>query len=204
MKCQECSYENLSHSSYCQECGTPLKKSQSKKDNTSPENSIRHEIERLDDVIFKPKKNGGFVSRAIKIFFVLAGIGFIGLIGLGILVAVFSDDNTSYSTDPVETDLTSFPLGYLEIQELDSEWVGQQFYISGVLKNSYSTGASDVKVRVDFYKDENEEELFDTRYITILGVSANGAYSFDEPVYINPYDGRFWYVTQIESAEYLQ
>lgn len=204
MKCQECSYDNLPHSDFCQNCGFSLKKHPHKEDE-SPVSSIRQEIEKIDDVIFKPKKNGSFIGKALKLFFVIAGIGFVGLVGLIFLIAVFDSETPSTSNaDSIETDSTTFPIGYLEIQDLDSDWVGQQFYISGVLKNSYSLGAKDISVRVDFYKDENEEELFDTRYITILGVIANGAYSFEEPVYINPYDGRFWYVTQIESADYIQ
>ncbi len=205
MKCTNCSYDNLPHSEFCQECGSPLKNHSTGKSKPH-EKTLREEIEKIDDVIFKPKEQGSFIGNIIKLFFAIAGIGFIGIVVLIFLGALFSDSDTS-TPDTVATsqsDLTIFPVGYLEIKDLDSEWVGQQFYVKGVLKNSYSSPAQNVRVRVDFYKDNNQQQLFDTRYMTLLGVSANGAYSFDEPVYINPYDGQFWYVTQIESAEYLK
>lgn len=205
MKCTNCSFDNLPHSEFCQECGASLKK-QSSGESKAQEKSLRQEIEKIDDVIFHPKKKGSFIGNIIKLSLIVGGVGFIGLVGLIILGSLYPDESTSTdtTTNTVEADLTSFPVGYLEIKDLDSEWIGQQFYVKGVLKNSYSSPAGNVRVRVDFYKDKNQQQLFDTRYITLLGVSANGAYSFDEPVYINPYDGQFWYVTQVESAEYLK
>jgi|GEM_PF-3376653 len=203
MKCGNCSFDNLPDSVFCQKCGTPLKKHSTDKPKTK-EKSFRQEIEKIDDVIFHPKKKSSSVGNIIKLFLIVGGIGFVGLVGLIILDSSYSEEvlPTDKTTNTVEIDLTSFPVSYLEIKDLDSEWIGQQFYVKGILKNSHSSPALDVRVRVDFYKDEDLQELFDTRYVTILVVPANGAYSFKEPVFINPYDGQFWYITRIESAEY--
>lgn len=200
MKCPNCSYKNLPNSIFCQECGTSIEK-QPYKEVNSQEKSFRHEIEKIEDIIFTPKKKTHTIRNLLLIisFFVII-----------IIFAVISENNTnnnSTSTDNAtdsQIDLTSFPISKLQIEELNSEWVGQQLYIKGILKNSYSLPAGNIKVRVDFYKDKNNQQLFDTRYMTMIGVSANGAFRFNEPIYINPYYEQFWYFAQIESAEFLK
>lgn len=207
MKCTNCSFDNLPHSKFCQECGLPLSK-KSSEEPKSQEKSLRQEIEKIDDVIFHPKKKGSFIGNVIKLFLIIGGIGFVGLVGLIILGLLYlkKSTTTKTTTNPIETNLITFPfpIMYLEIKDLDSEWIGHQFYVKGILKNSYSSPAKNVKVRIDFYKDKNQQQLFDTRYISLPGVAANGAYSFYKPVYINLYYDQFWYVAYVESAEYLK
>ena len=196
-KCAKCGFENLEDSEFCQECGTQLTlKTESKS------YSFNEGIEKIEDVVFKPKKKG-FVGRIIKLFLILA-ICFIGLIVFVMLLPTNESTQTG-TKNTNDVDLTSFPINELSIEELDAEWVGQQLYIKGILKNNYSNPAKNVGIRVDFYKDKEMKQLFDTRYITVVGVSAKGAYNFNEPIDINePPSQQPWYNVQIESAEYLK
>ena len=209
IKCTKCGFANLENSSFCQDCGFEMggqaKKARTQNIEESKKNLHKH-IEEIDDVIFKPKKKGSAIGRLFKLFLIAVGIGIVGIIILALLA--FSQTDNSYNTPETVSDKPvvpdTFPVGYLSIEDLDSDWVGQQFYVKGILKNSYNYGAKNVVVRVDFYKDKAQQQLFDTRYVTIVGVPKSGAYSFTEPVYINPYDGQFWFVLTADSAEILK
>lgn len=202
MICTNCNFNNLSDSQYCQSCGQLL---------TQNTNSItevtQKTFEKLDDVIFTPKQKTHGYLKILGWGFVFVVCAFLGLLLLGSL----SESNNSYEVSPEKT-ITSpttnenlqFPIMYLSIEDLDSEWQGNTLYLTGVLRNISSTHAKNIRVRVDFYRDENQEHLIDTRYITISGVSGDGAYSFREPVYLNIADGRFWYIAQVLSAEYYK
>jgi len=204
IKCSKCYYNNLSSSAYCQECGEKLHKEDSSKKN-SDSKSLHEEIEEVSDIIFKPKKSGLSIKNIIVGLFVIGVVGFLGLL---VLAFVFSDDGydtTDYDYDTATSDNTVFPIYQLSLEDVDSEWIGQTFYLTGVLKNSHNLPASDVTIRIDFYRDQTQTKLFDTRFVTVAGASANGAYSFREPVYIQiPSQETFWYVAQIDNADYLQ
>lgn len=151
----------------------------------------------LDDIIFKPKEKRSYwwiVVVVIGIFFLL-------------ILLINSSNNSSYNSDyqPTPTISQSFPLYQLNIEDIDSEWVGYGknaiLYITGTIKNSSSISAKNVEIRVDFYKDKNNQNLFDTRYFTLNGVANNGAYSFREAIGSLNYNGQFWYTTKINNAE---
>jgi len=57
-------------------------------------------------------------------------------------------------------------------------------------------------LRLDFYYDKALTQLFDTRKVVIEnGVEANGAFSFEKPLYFYPKD-QYWWVWKIEGADY--
>ena len=200
MKCPSCSVVNLEGSEFCQNCGNKLIASTTSEYKVEKRPKKLHEqIEELDDVIFKPKKKR---SAVVKTLLALVGLGLLGFGGL-LFLAYLYPEKAPVEEPPVES--TVFPAYQIVVDELGAEWVGQTFHLKGILKNNYSQSAGNVKVRVDFFKDEEMTQLFDTRYVTITSVSANGAYSFNEPVYIeNPTAELFWYTAQVQEAEYLR
>lgn len=207
IKCPHCSYKNLEDSQYCQECGIDLSLQNSKnsseplleKDKKKETISDYKHVEEISDVIFKPKEKAGFFKRMIKIAVALFGIGFLGLLGLFVLSFIFQDSESSYTGIQQET--TAFPISNLSIVNYDIEYVDGEPYFTGILKNSSSRDAVNVRVRLDFYKDQAKTNHFDTRRVNIeYGVDAYGAFSFQVPLYIYP-QGQFWWVWQIEGAE---
>lgn len=199
MKCLRCDYNNDSDSTFCQECGDKLATQHKLKSSRSKsKTSFAGQLDDVQDIIFHPSKKEGGIFRTI-----LAGIGVLVVLGVAIVIlaAVFSTDSSTTST-PTDTTQqpTGFPLYKLSIDDIDSEWQGETLVITGVIKNSYSQSAKNVSLKIDFYHDEATTKLFDTRYVTILGAPANGAYSFEEPVYVRP-SGKFWYLITVDSAE---
>ncbi|MGI5826773.1 MAG: zinc ribbon domain-containing protein [Patescibacteria group bacterium] len=198
MKCKNCGFANPEDSVFCQECGEKLSEEVSSKQKTK-DLSIHEEIEEgIDDVLFIPKKKKSNAARNII-------IGLLILIAFLFFVSVFSSDSTT-QTNTNSTDIVdqAFPISYLSIKDLDSEWGGYNrniLYLKGTLKNDFNELAVDVSLRVDFFRDKETTDLFDTRYITIIGVPANGAYSFKEEVPSFFTDKRFWYNVQIVGAE---
>lgn len=195
IRCVECHFNNLENSEFCQECGNSLES----KIKTSKVNSIYNEIETIEDVIFKPKKKGVSITNIIVGLFVA---GCILVVGLVIVVVYYSDDTTQTDiTTP--SDPETFPLTYLNVA--DGEIIyddDNESYFTGTLKNTYSKAARNVKVRLDFYYDEELNKQFDTRNAIVKnGAEANGAFSFKLPLTFYP-QGQYWYVWKIESAEY--
>lgn len=198
MKCPNCSYHNLSKSDFCQECGYEFNKNKrTRLDDAFSKSSHNESI--LDDVIFKPRRKTGFIGRIVKLGLILAGIGFLGLIGLVIIGLALPEETPENGTQEVST---SFPITSLSIEDYDIEYVGDEAYFTGTLKNSNSRSARNVAVRLDFYNDKAQTKHFDTRRVTIeYGADAKGAFSFQVPLYVYP-QGQFWWVWQIEGAEY--
>lgn len=196
MICSNCGEKNDADSKFCIFCGEKTKKQPTKKTEKKKDDS-------QDDILFIPEQKDNTLRNAI-------------LVVLGIIVVLFflggdyeeNDYENSYDDTEIEQDYDYesdyFPLYQLEITNLDSEWVGygydQTFYLTGTIVNSSSTVAQDVELRVDFYRDEELENILDTRYVTIDVVSNNGAYSFREPIYTLNIEGDFWYNAQITSA----
>ena len=115
-----------------------------------------------------------------------------------------SDSGSETEAVVTPTPDMTFPISLLTLEELDLEWGGynkETLYLKGTLKNAYTISAKDVRIRVDFYKYENSQNLFDTRYVTIPGVTMNGAYTFKEELYTLNYQGKFWYTATIVSVE---
>lgn len=197
--CSKCGTDNTEDSLFCQECGHKLSGTTSSPRHSHSDSSLHEAIEKIDDVMFKPNKRSSTFRNIVIILVIL-------IVGFFIVLFISSDENGTTSNQTQDSS-TVFPIENLSIpeDELNAEWVGQIFHIKGVLKNQHTQAAGNVSVRVDFYNDKEMKHLFDTRYITLIGVSANGAYSFNEPVYINvPSSQNFWYTAQIQSAEYLK
>ena len=109
-KCPDCGYNNLEKSGYCQNCGYDL----SKKNDASEKGeakTLHEQIEDIDDIIFKPKKKGGSLSKIILIIFSVLGGLFVLLV---IWYAIFPGDDSSTSstgqtaTESVNSGWTTF------------------------------------------------------------------------------------------------
>jgi len=196
IKCPDCSYSNLEKSEFCQNCGYDLTKKGSSNKNEAK--SIHEQIEDIDDIIFKPKKKGISIKN---IFIGLVVLGAIGFIGLLILAAVPTNEDNS--NEQITSEPTTFPISYLNIADYEILYddAGESFF-TGVLKNTYTKAARNVKVRLDFYYDEALKKHFDTRNTIIEnGAEQNGAFSFQIPLTFYPQD-KYWWVWKIESADY--
>jgi hypothetical protein len=205
-KCKNCFFENDVDSIFCQECGYSMDAEKISLKNI--DKSPKHKHLDIDDVIFQPReKNNNFITF-LKFLIMIVVVGFILLVMIGVFSQTSTNQqNTQVTTHPtpdpqIESD--SFPLSDLILQNLSTEWAEQGVLnIQGTLTNTNMRSAQNVNVRVDFYKDEDNTQLFDTRYITISGVSYRGAYSFSESVKIN-ITRKFWYTLTIVSAEYYK
>ena len=197
IKCSQCSFENINGSEFCQECGYKLSPENLKKAKTGIATSLHEEIEKIDDVIFKPKEGKSLFKKILLWILIIGGLGFVGLMILGSLP---SDES---STTEEQTETATFPISYLNITDYDVIFDDYtESYFVGTLKNAYSKAASNVKVRLDFYRDEALKQHFDTRTVTINnGAEANGAFSFKVPLTFYPQD-LFWWLWKIESASF--
>ncbi len=196
-KCPDCDYSNLEKSKYCQNCGYDLSK-KSGASEKSEAKTLHEQIEDLDDIIFKPKKKGVSLKNIIIGVLVLGGLGFVGIL---ILAAIPTDENITSEQSVSEP--TNFPISYLTITDYEILYddAGES-YFTGILKNTYSKAARNVKVRLDFYYDEALKKHFDTRNTIIeSGAVSNGAFSFEVPLTFYP-QGDYWWVWEIEGADY--
>ena len=197
IKCPRCSFENIKSSEFCQECGYKLSLENLKKAEAGIATSLHEEIEKIDDVIFKPKKGKSLFKKIILWTLIIRGVGFVGLMVLGSLP---SDES---STTEEQTEPATFPVSYLNITDYDVIYddYGESYFV-GILKNAYSKVARNVKVRLDFYYDEALKRHLDTRNVVIeSGAEPNGAFSFEKPLYFYSAD-QYWWIWKIESADY--
>jgi len=196
IKCPQCYFENLKGSRFCQECGYNFKNLKETRDEETK--SLHKEIEKIDDVIFQPKKKSISFKNIIIGVFVFGPLVFVGLL---VLVGLYYSD-TSNKASYIESSVT-FPISYLNITDYKIIYddYGESYFI-GTLKNAYSKAVRNVKVRLDFYYDKALTQLFDTRKVVIEnGAEANGAFSFKKPLYFYP-QGQYWWVWKIEGADY--
>lgn len=183
---------------FCQECGFNLS-SRIAEAVVETKRAIHEEIQEIGDVIFKPKKKGISFKNILLLFFIIGALGLGGLV----LLAWLTSDGVSNTGTTTESQPTTFPISYLNIEnyEIIFDDVGET-YFTGTLKNTYSKVARNVKVRLDFYRDEALKQHFDTRNVTIInGAEANGAFSFKVPLTFYPQD-LFWWLWKIEGADY--
>lgn len=202
MKCPGCSYNNLETSVFCQECGYklhPHTEAKEKRSEKSRPSSIYKELEQdIEDVLFVPKKK----RSRLRVFLIIALLIVIGFVVLVIIGSTTEDTTPSVSSNnQLEDSLATFPIYNLVIENPKLDWVGQQLYFRGTIKNNYSKAAKDIRVRLDLYWDKALKQLFDTRFLTIIGASPNGAFTFELPVYAFP-EKAFWWIHQIESASF--
>ncbi len=200
IKCPQCCSENLKGSRFCQECGYDFKNLKEKETKDEEAKSLHKEIEKIDDVIFQPKKKGISFKNILIGTFVLGVLGFIGL--LFFLASPPANDSTLDPTTTTENS-TTFPISYLNITDykIIYEDYGESYFV-GTLKNAYSKAVRNVRVRLDFYHDKALTQLFDTRKVVIEnGAEANGAFSFEKPLYFYPQD-QYWWIWKIEGADY--
>jgi hypothetical protein len=200
INCKQCGYVNLPDSKFCQRCGFKLPQlGKSSVETAQPK--IYDQIEELDDVIFRPKKR----SSNLAMWILIAIILFFALVVFVVYIATLSEETdvgTNVETTHKETTPVQFPVNYLTLDNLDSEWVGTTLYIKGTIKNDYTEVARNLDLRIDFAWDSENKSVFDTRYIKLEGVSAKGAYSFNEPVFINQPEDKFWYTVTLVGADY--
>lgn len=191
MKCLNCSHKNPESSLFCEECGHKLS-------HESNDSAKHHNItEELDDILFFPKKRGHWLKNTLLVLAVLL-VGFICLMLIGIR---YNASSQSTGTDVFQdTDTSTSLVNNLTIEDYKMEWIGQELYFEGTLKNNNPSAVSNVVVRLDFYKDKSLQELFDTRKVTISGAEGYGAFSFQIPVYAYP-SSQFWWTNQIESTQ---
>ena len=206
MKCKNCGHENPKDSSFCEKCGEKFEIKQERVYEGEGVGVSKGRVAELDEVLFVPKKKGGSGWWAVLgVLFVLGAIAIIYLISLGNSSSTDTTTSGANAEPTTAPEDTAFPLSYLTIENLGSEWGGANnnvFYLSGTLKNTYTKSAKNVEIRVDFYKDKAQQNLLDTRYVTVAGVSYNGAYTFNEEVStFNFKNQQFWYTASIVSAE---
>lgn len=203
MKCSNCGFSNIEFSKFCQNCGEKLEGNEINDLNTKKSVTNKY-VKLIDDevtdYVFEPKRNNNSTAAfwLIGIFIVITGF-FVFLSSSAEDISVPEVDSLDEST--IETP-SSFPISLLSIENVDSEWIGNVLYLKGTLRNRSSSAAKDIEVRVDFTQNENGTGLFDTRYITLTAVASNGAYTFSEPVYIDPPFETWWYNMQVETASY--
>ena len=200
IKCPQCSFENLEGSTFCQECGYNLRSKKPQPITSKITTSIHEEIEKIDDVIFKPKKKG-VLKKIIAWILIIGVVGFVGLILLASLPA--EEVDTTSSQSEAQSDPEVFPITYLNITDYEIIYDDYaESYFTGTLKNAYSKAALNVKVRLDFFHDEAMKRIFDTRNVVIQnGAEANGAFSFEIALSFNP-QGVYWWFLKIEGADY--
>lgn len=210
--CENCGVENKARSLFCKGCGNKLIHKSIKKSDPIRKlpNFSENEIE---DILFIPQKKRDYLRSFINFLAwfvaILCVIGFLAyfLLPEEFEGGTYTELDSTYEEQeeyiPDNQNNRYFPIFNLELTKIDSEWKGEQFYLTGTIRNSYYEPAKNIKIRVDFSTDEAGLKVFDTRYITLDGVSKNGAYTFREPVFINNPEGKFWFVAQIESAENL-
>lgn len=198
MKCTHCEEYNEKNSKFCNSCGKKLHEADT--ESTASHSSL---LDGLDDIIFTPKRK----DKSLWIFIiclVVAGFIFLG----GIVIYTFSHlsitgGDQNYGQESKIDD----PISWLSIDNLDSEWGGVSrniFYLKGVLHNSSNKPIKNISVRIDFSIDEEGKEIFDTRYITLVGVADNGAYTFNEIVPGFYTEKKNWYTAKILSAEFVE
>ena len=147
----------------------------------------------INDVIFQPKK-----KSAGSTFFWL-------IIVLIIFFSLFLFNNSgpdqAIQEKQADSQITNFA-GYLQLENPEINWKNHVQYFSGTLKNISNTHhIVDVLIRLDFSKDEAGKNKFDTRYVKIEAVPKSGAFTFNEPIYINSPVQSWWWTCHIESAD---
>lgn len=183
MKCHKCNFNNLTDSRFCQSCGSAVIQSN------------KRFAQNLDDYVFVPA-NKSHVLRNSAIFLFIVAVLFLGFVALS-----NSDSSINTSNSNTEVDNSIPSVNDLAIEDGKLEWITNDLYFSGILKNNSDSVVKNVKVRIDFYKDEELTQLFDTRFVTIAGAAPNGAFTFEEQVYAHP-DNKFWYTHVISSGDF--
>lgn len=143
----------------------------------------------LDDIIFIPKKKQGFG----------VGVIVVGAILLGLLaINAFGGESNGTGQSPSPSVVATLS----QLTLVDPKITGNNSQaFTGTVKNSSKNLAVDVVLRVDFSKDKEGKQQFDTRYFTIDYVAANGAFTFNLPFDLN-YRGQYWWNSKIETAEF--
>lgn len=199
MQCPRCGFKNKEDSIFCQECG--LKMSSETGSDQKVFTPLHKEIEQI---VFVPPRKSSSARKALIVAVVIIG-GFF-------LLALISpqEDSVKKGASPgVSTDKSTktpstsgFPIYNLSVEEGNLEWQGQDLYFTGILKNYHNKLARNIRIRIDFYKDKDKENLFDTRYVTLDEVAADGAFNFREYVSIHPNYETWWWTAKVEEAKY--
>lgn len=205
MKCNNCGKNNPEDSLYCENCGDKIKHLVKKHKDLERFERISEEI---SDVLFTPKKSntGTYTAWVIVAILVVLIVGLMYWVMIGRYNQSNFQGSSGFESPTPTIDYSqpgTFPISYLSIEKTSLEWQGQNLFYNGVLKNTYSMPAKNIKIRIDLYYDQEAKDLFDTRYIMVTGVAAEGAFTFSEQVFAYP-TKRFWSVATITSADFYQ
>lgn len=157
-------------------------------------NNISSYIDDIDDVIFTPKKKTSSSKGVITLIFIVLFVFVMWLL--------FSDSSQQPSTNTndaqvqVDQDYTR----YLSMHDSEIAWEGNTQYFNATIRNSSDQFITDVIIRIDFSKDKEGKDKFDTRYYTVDVVPPSGAMTISEPVYLNAPIQNWWWLANIEEA----
>lgn len=152
-------------------------------------------IDDLDDIIFVPKnKKNNAMGPAIVFVLVSLVILYLVLSNMGSTNINSNIENSSLQVDNQNL-MSSLTITDTKIINNNS----QRF--KGTVRNSSGKLATNVILRVDFSKDKEMKQSFDTRYFTIDYVAAKGAYSFELPFELN-FSGQYWWNAKVETAKF--
>lgn len=148
--------------------------------------------EELSDVIFVPQKNKYGVKHLLVGSLVI-------IIAVVVIVGWPSNETPLPAQENSSTPTNLIPR--LIIEDIDSKWVNQNLYITGVIRNNNNQPVFNIIVRVDFFSDKENKNLFDTRIFTIEGMAPKSAFTFEKPANIRPKYNQWWYALTVIDAE---
>ena len=209
MKCPNCSYENESNSTFCQECGYKLSKSKSAK-NKKPTSAIKEFENAIEDVLFTPKKNSSHFIKNIGIGILIIVVIILGLAFYGNSLSNTNTVNNNItptpSYNPNVAPGSTFDLSYLSLTNdkmygNSSNSVNPTF--TGVLYNSSTMPATDVILRIRFYSTEAATVPQDTQYIDVATYLGAGDSTNINTIIKTNFNtsGNFWWKADIYSAK---
>ncbi len=203
MICHNCGFENDSDAVFCESCGKSVSEAEAspreKKSGLKSRYADIFENEsELNDVIFTPKTKRS--SPWIRIFLGFSLVVFI-IFALLVYEESSSSEAPTYSPAP---QVSTFQLHQLALENLDSKFIGQAYYLTGTVVNNSDKFLEDIYLRVDFFRNENQTGLFDTRFISVDILAPRAAYSFEELMNISPPTDEWWWVMTVEDATVME
>lgn len=146
-------------------------------------------------------------KKLLFIFLALAALIVFIIIGGAIIIEYYTNRTRQVSNSTNSLDLTPTPVAepttsYLSLITLDdvkAEWNSLVPRLTGSIKND-STVDLCVSLRVDFSKDAEGKQIFDTRKLN-ESVPAKGAKQLNLMISDFGYKGQFWTIPTVEKAQ---